>query len=145
MYKHILIATDGSELAERGVVQGLRLAKALGASATAVFVTEPWEPQSPGEFTIGFPIEDYDKAVAATAARVLAGVDASAKREGVACRATHVKNEFAAEGIIKAAKDGGCDLIVMASHGRRGLTRLLLGSQATKVVTLSTIPVLICR
>ena len=61
------------------------------------------------------------------------------------CETLHVKNQFPAEGIIEAAKAQGCDLIVMASHGRRGLSRLLLGSQANRVVTQSTIPVLICR
>jgi len=75
--------------------------------------------------------------VASSAAKALAPVDASAKRNGVACHTIHVKDEYPAEGIIEAAKEQGCDLIVMASHGRRGLTRLSLGSQATNVVTLA--------
>jgi nucleotide-binding universal stress UspA family protein len=71
--------------------------------------------------------------------------EAAARRAGVACETLHVKDKFAAAGIIETARDHGCDMIVMSSHGRRGLTRLLLGSQANKVVTLSTVPVLICR
>jgi nucleotide-binding universal stress UspA family protein len=145
MYKHILIATDGSELAQKAVDQGLAVARALAAKVTAATVTEPWVAVAPGEMAIAFPIEQYEKAAAANAARILAVVAAAAKQAGVACDTLHVKDEFPAEGIIEAAKQRGCDLIVMASHGRRGLTRLLLGSQANRVVTHSTVPVLICR
>jgi len=68
-----------------------------------------------------------------------------AKKVDVACATVHVKEQYPAEGIIAAAKEKGCDLIVMASHGRRGLAKLLLGSEATKVLALSSVPVLICR
>ena len=83
MYKHILIATDGSDLAEKGVDQGLALAKALAAKVTAVTVTEPLAAMLVGEAAIALPIEDYDRAASADAARVLAGVSASAARAGV--------------------------------------------------------------
>ena len=145
MFKHILIATDGSELAQKAVEQGLELAKAIGAKATAVTVTEPWIAVAPGEMAIAFPVEDYDRGVAENAARVLAQVSASSARHGVPCGTRHVKDQFPAEGILETAAAKGCDLIVMASHGRRGLTRLLLGSQANTVVTRSSVPVLICR
>jgi nucleotide-binding universal stress UspA family protein len=145
MYKHILIATDGSELAQKGVDQGLALAKALGAKATAVTVTEPMAAMLVGEAAIALPLEDYDKAASADAARILAGVSASAAKAGVACHTLHVKDQYPAEGIVDAAKARGCDLIVMSSHGRRGLSRLLLGSQATLVLTHSHVPVLVCR
>ena len=144
MYKHLLIATDGSEVAGKAVATGLQLAKALGAKVTAVTVTEAWAAMVPGEGAFVFPVEEYERAAAQNAARVLADVAAQAQKLGVACETVHV-TEFPAEGIILTAKDKGCDLIVMASHGRRGLSRVLLGSQAVRVLTHSTVPVLICR
>ena len=145
MFKHILIATDGSELAQNGVDQGLALAKTLGAKATAVTVTEPLAAMVVGEAAIALPLDDYDKAASDNATRILAAVTASAAKAGATCDTLHVKDQFPAEGIVEAAKARGCDLIVMASHGRRGLSKLLLGSQATRVLTLSAVPVLVCR
>ena len=145
MYKHLLIATDGSELATKGVEQGLALAKSLSAKVTAITVSESWTSLVSGEMAMGFPIDEYDKGCAANAAQILSVVSELAKKAGVACETLHVKDQFPAEGIIETAKARGCDLIVMASHGRRGFARLLLGSQANKVVTHSTVPVLICR
>jgi nucleotide-binding universal stress UspA family protein len=145
MYKHILIATDGSELAEKAIAQGLALAKALQANVTAVTVTEPWTAVAPGEMAIAFPIEEYDKSAAVNAAKILDAVGKAAQKAGVACATVHVKDQFPADGIIDTAKTKGCDLIVMASHGRRGFARLFLGSQAVRVLTHSTTPVLICR
>jgi nucleotide-binding universal stress UspA family protein len=144
MYKHILIATDGSELANKAVLAGLTLAKTLQAKATVVTASEPWTSMMVGEPAFAFPIEDYEKASAENAARILAGASDIAKKVGVACDTVHV-TDFPAEAIIETAKKRGCDLIVMASHGRRGIARALLGSQATRVLTLSSIPVLICR
>ncbi len=145
MYKHILIATDGSELAGKALEQGLSLAKALAARVTIVTVTEPWATQITGEAAIAFPIEMYDKSVAANAADILAKASAVAAKSGVPFDTLHVKERYPAEGILDAAKSKGCDAVVMASHGRRGLSRLLLGSQADNVVKHSTIPVIICR
>ena len=145
MYKHLLIATDGSELATKGVEQGLALAKSLSAKVTAITVSESWTSLVSGEMAMGFPIDEYDKGCAANAAQILSAVTKLAKQTGVTCETLHVKDRFPAEGIIETAKARGCDLIVMASHGRRGFARLLLGSQANKVVTHSTVPVLICR
>jgi nucleotide-binding universal stress UspA family protein len=144
MYKHILIATDGSELAGRAVTTGFALAKALKARVTAVTATEPWSAMVMGEPALVFPIEEYEKAAAENAGRILSGVTSSAEAAGVKCETIHV-NDFPAEGIVETAKAKGCDLIVMASHGRRGLSKLLLGSQTTRVLTLSTVPVLVCR
>jgi nucleotide-binding universal stress UspA family protein len=145
MYKHILVATDGSELAAKAVTQALALAKALGAKVTAVTVTEPWTTMVVGEAALAFPVDEYEKAANANAEKALAGVKDAAAKAGVAVETVHVADQFPAEGILSAAKDRRCDLIVMASHGRRGLSRLLLGSQAVAVVTNSTMPVLICR
>lgn len=144
MYKHILIATDGSELAGRAVTAGLALARECKARVTAVTATEPWSAMVSGEPALVFPIEDYEKAAAEHARGILSAVSSAAKDAGVECETVHV-NDLAAEVIVETAKARGCDLIVMASHGRRGLSKLLLGSQTTRVLTLTTVPVLVCR
>lgn len=145
MFKNILIATDGSDLAAKAVTQGLELAKGLGARTTVVNVTEPWVRVAPSEVAMAFPIHEYEQSVAANAARILGAVETQAASLGVPCATLHVKDQFPAEAIVETAEKQGCDLIVMSSHGRRGLMRVLLGSQANKVVTHSTIPVLVCR
>jgi nucleotide-binding universal stress UspA family protein len=145
MYANILIATDGSEIANRAVEQGLTLAKTLKSKVTAITVTEPWTAAVSGEWAVAFPVEEYEKAAAANAKRVLAQVTETAARIGVACETHHVKDQFAAEGIVDEAKALGADLIVMASHGRRGFAKVILGSQATRVLTHSMVPLLICR
>ena len=144
MFKHILIATDGSELAERAAAQALELGKLLGATVTAVMVTEPWSAMIAGATAQTF-YEEYTKASADDAARALAAISELAKKVGLTCATSHVKDQYPAEGIIATSKNRGCDLIVMGSHGRRGLAKLFLGSEAAKVLTLSTVPVLICR
>ena len=148
MFKHILIATDGTELAEKAVAHGLALAKHLGAKATAVTVSESWDALSMAalaERNVPNPIGDYEERMAAAANRILWSVGEAAKKLGQPCATTYVKDRHPADGILETARARDCDLIVMASHGRRGLSRLLLGSQANKVVSLSATPVLICR
>ena len=148
MYKHILIATDGSDLAQKAETVGLTLAKALNAQATAVTVTEPWDALSMAalaERGMPNPVADYDECMVAASSRILWRVSETAKKIGTSCGNLHVKDRHPAEGIIETARAQGCDLIVMASHGRRGLSGVLLGSQASKVVSLSDGPVLICR
>lgn len=144
MFKHILIATDGSELAGKGVVAGLEFAKKMEAKVTIVIAIEPWKSMIVGEAAFSFPIEEYEKAAAETAATVLTAAKQLADKEGVPCETLHVTN-FPAEGIVETAQAKGCDLIVIASHGRRGLARAFLGSQATRVLTLSKIPVLVYK
>jgi nucleotide-binding universal stress UspA family protein len=143
--KHILIATDGSDLAERAASRAIELAKLLGARVTAVTVTEPWNAVVIGEAAFGFPPADYEKGVIELATSVLARVAEMAKAAGLQCATVHVKDHFPDEGIIAAAKDSGCDVIVMGSHGRRGVARFLLGSVASRVVALSPAPVLVVR
>jgi len=145
MYKHILIATDGSDLAQRAVEQGLTLAKLMQSKVTALTVTEPWTAAVSGEWAVAFPVEEYEKASAANAAKILEDVQKTAASLGVVCDAVHVKDQYPAEGIIEEAKARGCDLIVMSSHGRRGIAKFVLGSQATRVLTHTTVPMLICR
>jgi nucleotide-binding universal stress UspA family protein len=148
MYKTILISSDGSELAGKAVANGLALAKSLDAKVIAVTVSEPWPPtEMAAEVERGqpHPIEDFEKAMASWAATVLEGVAAKAKDAGVTCETVHVADRHPADGIVETAKAKGCDLIVMASHGRRGVKRLLLGSVAAEVLAHSTIPVLVYR
>jgi nucleotide-binding universal stress UspA family protein len=148
MYKHILIATDGSDLAAKAMQQGLQLAKALNAKATAVAVTESWNAMEIArqvESRVENPVERYEQGAAAWATKVLSAAATTASGQGVPLKTVHIKDSEPAEGILEAAKSNGCDLIVMASHGRRGVAKLLLGSQAVKVLTHGTVPVLICR
>ena len=145
MYKSILVATDGSELATKAVGQGLALAKTLAAKVTVVTVTEPWTMIAPGEIGMTIPIDDFEAGMAEHATKILDAVKLQAKTSGAMCEVLHIKDRYPADGILEAAKDKGCDLIVMASHGRRGIARLLIGSQANRVVTHSPIAVLICK
>ena len=145
MYAHLLVATDGSEISRKAVEQGLALGKALGAKVTVITVSEPIASLGAGEAMVSFPIEEYDKNVSAAANAILAQVGEMARAAGAACSTLHIKDRYPADGIVETAERLKCDLIVMASHGRRGLSRMLLGSQANRVVTHSAIPVLICR
>ena len=104
MYKNILIATDGSELAHKAVVQGFAIAKALGAKVTVVTVTEPWTSVVPGEMGMAFPIDEYEKGAAQNAGNVLALVKREADASGVACETVHVADQFPADGIIAALR-----------------------------------------
>ena len=148
MYKHILIATDGSELAGKAVNHGMALAKRLNIPVTAVTVTEPWSVLELGRMARQGnqnPIAQFEDMAIATATSILDKVKQIASSHGVSCDVIHVQDQHPAEGILAAAKDKGCDLIVMASHGRRGFDRILLGSQANEVLTHSKVPTLIVR
>ncbi|HWB44520.1 MAG TPA: universal stress protein [Hyphomicrobiaceae bacterium] len=148
MYKHVLIATDGSELAQKAEMTGLTVARAFNAQATAVTVTEPWDALSMAALAErGMPdaVFDYDERMRALANKVLWRVSETAKSLGTPCLTIHVKDRRPAEGIIEYAKTHPCDLIVISSHGRSGITSVLLGSQAIKVLMLSHVPVLVCR
>jgi len=145
MFKHILIATDGSQLAQKAIEQGFALAKAIGAQVTIVTATEPWGMGVPAEVAMAYPVQEYEQAAAANARKVLDDASAAGMKLQIACQTVHVKDQYPAEAIIETASARGCDLIVMASHGHRGLMRLVLGSQAHRVVTQSTTSVLICR
>jgi nucleotide-binding universal stress UspA family protein len=145
MYKHLLIATDGSDLARKAVDQGLALAKALGARVLIVHVTQPWTALTIAKIAPSFPPDNYDRAAADSAQSILADAALAAKIAGVDCEITHVHDRLPAQGIIDTAGERGVDLIVMSSHGRSGIARLLIGSEANEVVSKSTVPVLICR
>jgi nucleotide-binding universal stress UspA family protein len=145
MYQHLLLATDGSEVAEKAIAHGVDLAKALKARVTIVTATKPWPAAPYGTIPTPSLIDLYEKTSAENAGAILTSAGEAAKRAGVACATLYVKDKYPAEAIIATAKEQGCDLIVMASHGRGAVGRLLLGSEALKVLTLSGVPVLICR
>jgi len=146
MYKHILIATDGSEIAQKGVDHGLSLAKNLDAKVMVVTVTEPFPIYAGEGWALGpGDFERYDADQIKFAQELLAPIKASADRLGVTCETRHVPNRRPAEAILDTAAEEGCSLIVMASHGRRGLERLFLGSQTQEVVSRSSLPVLVVR
>jgi nucleotide-binding universal stress UspA family protein len=145
MPSHILIATDGSELAEKAIEHGLALAARYAARVTVVTVSEAWTSMVDREVVIAFPVEAYQRATATFAGKILAAAEAKAKAAGVTVETLHVQDMRPAEGILHAAETRGCDLIVMASHGRRGLSRMLLGSQTQTVLTQGSVPVLVVR
>jgi nucleotide-binding universal stress UspA family protein len=145
VFKHILIATDCSDLAQKAVQEGLELARHLKAAVTAITVSVPYPVIETGALLSTLPLLDYQKIVAQHAEEVLAPVRDLAGKLNVACDTVHVSAKYPAEGIIEHAKAKGCDLIVMASHGRRGIAKIFLGSQATRVLAYSPVPVLICK
>jgi nucleotide-binding universal stress UspA family protein len=148
MYKRILIATDGSDLATKAVNHGIALAKALNVPVTLVTVTEIWSAFNMARMArLGSqnPTVQYEEMAAAAANNILGTASQIAASQGVPCERVHVRDQRPAEGIIATAKDKGCDLIVMASHGERGIDRILLGSQANDVLTHSKVPALIVR
>jgi len=149
MYKHILISTDGSDVARKGVDHGLTLAKNLDARVTVITVTEPF-PVYASTAAAGWapgPIDmaGYEEGQKDFADKVLASAKEAAGKLGVAAAVLHVPDARPAEAIVDAARSEGCSLIVMSSHGRRGLGRLLLGSQTSEVLTHSPVPVLVVR
>lgn len=148
MYNKILIATDGSELAEKAVAHGLGLASTTGGQVVAVTITEMWsgyEMAQKVKAGSSNPVQEYEQAMADSAAQILSSVEDSATKVGVKCETVHLKDHHPAEGILETAKDKACDLIVMSSHGRRGVEKVLLGSVASEVLTHSRTPVLIVK
>jgi len=148
MYRHILIATDGSELAGRALAHGLVLARESKAPVTVVTVTQPWsafEMANEAGRVNPDPIHQFEDRATASAKVILDAAAQKAKVAGVTCELVHVPDRHPAEGIIAIAEKKSCDLIVMGSHGRRTIGRLLLGSQANEVLAHSKVPALIVR
>ena len=145
MYKHLLVATDGSTLATKAVEAAVSLAACLGAQLTAITVTEPFHAISFMPSQVTDTLTTYEHHAAEFAHRTLGEVEAQAKRAGIAYEAAWVRHEHPYEAIIDAAKSRGCEVIIMASHGRRGVSAIVLGSQTVKVLTHSTLPVLVYR
>ena len=148
MYKHILIATDGSELADRALDHGLALAKKVNAAVTVVTVTEQWSPFDMAHKVregISEPTRQFEKIAAESAAAILSSAEQHAKQAGVNCDRVHIPDQNPADGIVAIAESKKCDLIVMASHGRRAVKRLLLGSHVSEVLARSSVPALVVR
>jgi nucleotide-binding universal stress UspA family protein len=145
MYRHILLPTDGSELSARAVAEGIRLAQALGARVTALHVTPPFYPEGENPSGIAAQIREHGERSEAGARRALDYAERAAREAGVACAVLRKERESPWEEIIWTAASESCDLIFMASHGRRGVAGLVLGSETHKVLTHSKIPVLVVR
>ena len=148
MYKHILLTTDGSRLAAKGVKQGLALARAIGAKVTVLNVS----PEFQMVIDEGFVLPNsaalkkrFDEQTVKQAKKIVDTVAADARAAGVKCETAVVPSARPYEAILLHAKKAKCDLIVMSSHGRTGLASLLLGSETSKVLTHSKIPVLVVR
>jgi nucleotide-binding universal stress UspA family protein len=145
MYGRILIATDGSELSDKAVDQGLALAKAVGAKVTILRVTSQPAPMVYEGIVVALPVEEIADEIAKNVEKYFVTLRAKASNIGVDAETIQIENDFPWQVIIDTARDKGAALIVMASHGRRGLSAVLLGSETQKVLTHSTIPVLVCR
>lgn len=144
MFKHILIPTDGTELSEKAVAGGIALAKSLGASITAYACNESYPYLPVSEFVLETPLA-FKERVEEQSKLALQAVQSAAEKEGVKCDVFQSEHATPYMGIIEAAQRKGCDLILMASHGRRGLSGVILGSETQKVLTHSSIPVLVFR
>lgn len=148
MFKSLLIAIDGSDLSSKALAKGLELAKGQGARVVVLTTTDPVSTglgAGFGSIDAGPIVERLEAAYAEEAGQLLAGARAKAEAAGVAVETLHLPRHRPADGILETAGDRGTDLIVMGSHGRRGLNRLLLGSQAAEVLARSTLPVLIMK
>ena len=144
MYKHILVPTDGSEISAKAVQTAIALARLTGATLTTISVKEPFPYSAISEMQPVPPQEFYDAQERIAASRVKAATDATAAA-GVKCTGYTVEALHPWEAILDHAKQQGCDLIVMASHGRKGVAALLIGSETTKVLTHSPLPVLVVK
>ena len=150
MYANILLSTDGSDVAREGVKHGIALAKSLNAKVTVITVTEPLPVDYGGGHAGGWissqeEADRFDAACKERAGQVLDEARAMAEQIGISADFLHVPNAYPALAIIETAKSRGCDLIVMGSHGRRGLRKVLLGSQTSEVLTDGSVPVLVVR
>ena len=145
MYQRILIPTDGSALADKAVVQGLELARQLGASAVALRVMAPPSALVMEGVVVAYPVDEMRKEAMSQIATQMHDVEELARKVGVALDTRTAESDQAWRAIIETAEAEGVDLIVMASHGRRGVSALVLGSETHKVLTHTSIPVLVCR
>jgi nucleotide-binding universal stress UspA family protein len=145
MFKHILLPTDGSELSAAAIKQGIRFAKSIGAKVTGLCVMPL---QHPFFYETEIPMDALEHAAKrykALADTYLAAIEKEAGEAGVACDVVYEKYDSPYEAIIRVAEQKGCDLIMMASHGRRSVGALLIGSETQRVLTHSKIPVLVYR
>ena len=149
MFKNILVPTDGSAMSRRALGRAVRLAKEQKARITGLWVGPVWQPTLYAydeSVPAGFiSPRQFAASIKKIAARQLGAVRKAAAAAGVPCRVVSVQSNFPHMEIVKAARRHRCDLIVMASHGRRGISRLLLGSQTSMVLAYAKVPVMVCR
>ena len=145
MYKHLLLPTDGSPLSEDAVRRGVQFARQLGAKITGFYAMPEFEVVSYTMAMVDNSKDTFGRQARGRAEKVLETVKSIAAEEGVECDTITVASDTPYQAIIHTATDRGCDLILMASHGRRGIKGFLLGSETNKVLTHSTIPVLMHR
>lgn len=147
MFRNILVPFDGSPLSRRAAVRAVRFAREQHAAVTALWVAPPWQPNVSTDSAgrAYRPPRKYAARIASVAERRLSGVRRAAAAAGVECRADHVMSGFPWYEIVKAARRHRCDLVFMASRGRRGIARLLLGNETSKVLAASRIPVLVVK
>lgn len=149
MYSNILIPTDGSPLAEQAVSKGIELAKGLGAKVTVVTVVEPFEVMrhfvTADHSQLSETYTAYAREADVHAKKVLEAATQQGAAAGVQIEGVQIESGYPYEAIVKAAEDRGCDLIVMSSHGRKGLSAVLVGSETMKVLTHTKLPVLVLR
>jgi nucleotide-binding universal stress UspA family protein len=144
MYKHILLPTDGSELSKAAIRHGIELAMTIGAEVTALVVSTPLRSLVVDPGAISKALDQYKALVAEQTAKYLDSVRDNAETQGVACHVLCVEHDKPYEAIIDTARERGCDLVVMASHGLRGISAIL-GSETLKVLTHSSVPILVYR
>lgn len=145
MFKHLLLPTDGTILSERAVLVGIELARTLGARVSALHVSVPFQILTYQPEMLEDSRASYERDRLVHAGRYLDFVAKAAVERDVACETLMETRDDIYQAILDTAKARVCDLIVMASHGRRGIVGLLLGSQTQHVLTHSPIPVLVCR
>ena len=146
MFKHILIPTDGSKLSDAALHAGLQLAKEQGSEVTVLYVMPDYSAlMYSGEGMSTYNSSELNRDSEKTADRVLQAAQDLAKAEGMACKTARTTNYSVHQAIIQQAKDSHCDLICMASHGRKGIAGILLGSETQRVLVNSSIPVLVHR
>jgi nucleotide-binding universal stress UspA family protein len=145
MYTDILIPTDGSELAGKAVEHGIALAKRIGAKVTALTVLPPFHTFTTDTQMIEDTPAQYKARMQKHAEKILGAVVHAAQAASVACETVQVEHEHPYQAIIDTADSRGCDLIVMASHGRHGISAIVLGSKTVKVLTHCKLPVLVHR
>jgi nucleotide-binding universal stress UspA family protein len=144
LYKHILLPTDGSELSKAAMRHGIALAKAIGAKVSALVVSAPLTSLVVDPSAVSAALEQYKALVASQTAKYLDNISKEAAEVGVACSALCIEHDKPYEAIVDTAKSNGCDLVVMASHGLRGVSAIL-GSETLKVLTHSAVPILVYR
>ncbi len=145
MYKNILIPTDGSDLAEKAVKSGIAFAREINARITVLTVAAPFHIFTFNTHVVEDTPAEYRKRISEHTTKTLEQAASAAKAAGVGCDTAQMEHEHPYQAIIDTARSKGCDLIMMASHGRRGIAAIVLGSETVKVLTHSKIPVLVHR